>query len=74
MAEQRASDYLASACKHFETPVGAVAKSRIEGDEFVLLWDRGVNGIAKDRVPLSKLSKKRAATPKAKAAPPKTDK
>jgi hypothetical protein len=70
-----ARPYLAAARKHFDTPEKAVVKARVEGDEFVMLWDRGINGIAKDRVPVSELRARRVATPKAAKEPtPKTEK
>jgi len=65
-----AKPYLASALKHFEAEKPQVIKARIEDDDtFVLLWDRGINGIAKDSVPLSSLQKKRTRKPRATAAP-----
>lgn len=72
-----AKPYLASALKHFgadDVPVNKaqVVKARIEGNEFVLLWDRGINGIAKAQAALSALKKARRA-PKAEVKAPKDD-
>ena len=66
-----AKPYLASALKHFGAEKPQVVKARIEDDDtFVMLWDRGINGIAKDRVPLAKLTARRTR----KANAPTTEK
>ncbi len=61
-----ARPYLASALKHFGAEKPQVVRARIEdGDTFVLLWDRGIDGIAKASVPLSSLTAKRPRKRKA---------
>lgn len=68
---------LAAALKHFggDVPIhrAQVVKARIEGTDFVLLWNRGINGIAKDRILASALRSARIPKPKpkAKSAPSK---
>ncbi len=48
-------DYLDRACKHLGVNKGDVINPRIQGDDYVLLVDKGIAGCPKYYIPLSKL-------------------
>jgi hypothetical protein len=49
-------DYLNRACKHLGVDPGSAINPRVEGDEFVVIIDRGIAGCPKYRIPLSELT------------------
>ncbi len=48
-------DYLKAACRHLEITAGQVRKFRVEGDNVVLVVDRGIAGCPKFTIPISEL-------------------
>jgi hypothetical protein len=50
-------EYLERACKYLDVDVGNVINPRVEGDNYVLIVDKGIAGSPKYYIPLSKLDK-----------------
>jgi hypothetical protein len=50
------TDYLARAIEYLGVEPGAVINPRVEGDEYVVIVDKGIAGCPKYRIPLSKLN------------------
>ena len=62
------SDYLALVAAHFGIEPKRVLVCRVEGNELVVVLDRGIQGCPKQRILISKLAK-RARAPEKKVKP-----
>ena len=49
------TDYLARAVEYLGAEPGEVLKHRVQGDEYIVILDKGIAGCPKYRIPLSKL-------------------
>jgi hypothetical protein len=49
------TDYLKNACEHLGVDRGDVINPRIEGDDYVLIVNKGIAGSPKYRIPLCQL-------------------
>ncbi len=50
------TDYLDLACEYLGVDKGDVVKSRVEGDVYIVIVNKGIAGIPKYRIPLSELT------------------
>lgn len=50
------SDYMPVVAAHFGVDPGRVLVCRVEGDELIVVVDRGILGCPKSRIPISKLA------------------
>ena len=50
------TDYLERACKHLGIDKGDVIKSRVQGDDYIVIADLGIAGCPKYYIPLSELA------------------
>jgi hypothetical protein len=49
------TDYLARAIEYLGAEPGEVVKHRVQGDEYIVILDKGIAGCPKYHIPLSKL-------------------
>ena len=49
------TNYLDRACKYLGVDKGSVIKHRVQGDDYIVIVDKGIEGCPKYYIPLSKL-------------------
>ncbi len=50
-------EYLENACEYLGIDKGDVIKHRVQGDEYIVIVDKGIKGCPKYHIPLSQLEK-----------------